>query len=152
MKKGLTVVLVIFCVIAFCTIPAAASANDAEKKTVDVVVSPFYDPIPETKASLTGTITQGETKVYSYPMPAGKTTLKVRLSWSSTTNNLGLTIISPPGVTHGEFDDYYESSTANGIIPVQFDSNNVPSGDWTFYINGKSVNGSQSFTITATYS
>jgi hypothetical protein len=149
MKKEFAVILAIFCVIAFCIAPAAATTGDSATKTVDVIVSPSYDPIPQTRASISGTITQGQTKDYDYPLPPGKTKLTVQLSWGTTSNSLGLIVITAGGSTHGEFDDYYESPIANGLVPVQFEATVLSSGTWTLTVHGISVSGSQPFTLSA---
>jgi hypothetical protein len=148
MKKELAVVLAVFCVIAFCMAPTAASAEDSVKKTDDIIISPLVIPIGEPKSSITGSIVQGQVKNYNYDVPAWSTYMYIRLSWSSTSNNLQLKFTSPTGVTYGNYDDYYESSIPNAIIPIEINSGTVlPSGLWEFQIKGKTVSGSEPFTL-----
>ncbi|MDE2518304.1 MAG: hypothetical protein O0X93_03000 [Methanocorpusculum sp.] len=150
MKKQCVVVFAIFCVIAFCMAPAAASAGDSEKKISDnIMVSPLVLPIYETKSSLTGAIVSGQTKTYTYVVPSGDTQMDVQLSWKSSSNSLALSLTSPSGRTYGEYNDNYESSTPNARIPVHLEasSGTLPSGTWTISVIGKSVSGSESFTL-----
>ncbi len=140
MKKELAVVLAVFCVIAFCMAPAAASAEDSVKKTDDIIISRLIIPIGEPKSSITGSIVQGQVKNYNYDVPAGSTYMYIRLSWSSTSNNLQLKFTSPTGVLLRIID--------SKCIPIEINSGTVlPSGLWEFQIKGKTVSGSEPFTL-----
>ncbi len=75
--------------------------------------------------------------------------MALQLSWKSTSNNLALTFTTPYGGIYGAYDDYYESSTPNARIPIHLEaaSGTLQSGAWTFDITGKSLSGSESFTL-----
>lgn len=147
MKKYLAVVFAVFCVIAFCVAPASASTGLVAKST-GMTVSPIIGDIIWPKSSNTGTVSQGTSEMFSYTIPSGSTELVVRVAWSSASNNLGLNVMLPDSSTFGEFDDYTDGS-ANGAISIQFkDTAGLQWGTWKFQVNGKSVSGSQSFTLT----
>ena len=148
MRKKLVVVLAMLCVLAFCMAPAAASSFE-KGKTVGLIISPLDDLIITTKSLMTGSISSGESTTYTYYVPTGSTNLDVQLSWNNPSNNLGLKITSPTSVTYGEFDDYYDSTTANAKITLELQagSSYLTSGTWKFIIRGKSVSGTESFNL-----
>ncbi len=147
MRKKLVVVLAMLCVLAFCMAPAAASSFDQKVNSNGMTVTPIIGNVAWPKSVSTGTVTQGQMVEYTYAMPAGSTTLMVKVEWATTSNNLGLTVVLPDS-TRYSFDDYYDSPTPNGRTAVQFQDNPLQSGTWKFHVLGKSVSGSQPFTIT----
>ncbi|MDV0441210.1 hypothetical protein [Methanorbis furvi] len=148
MRKKLVVVLALLCVLAFCMAPAAATtSSDQTTKKTGMTVTPIVGDVMWPKGSNSGTVTQGETKTYSYTVPAGSTTLSVKVVWGTTASNLGLIVQTPNSIGYGEFDDATDGST-NGSLALQFQDNPLQSGQWLFFVRGKSVTGSQSFTIT----
>ena len=150
MKKGFAFLLAIVCVIAFCMVPAAASTIDAaDTVDDDLVISALEIPVYGPKSSATGTIVQGQTKTYSYPIQPGDTQMVIQVTWGSTSNNLGLYFTSPTGTIYGEYDDYSESTTPNARISVHVESAGavLPYGTWLFDVTGKSVSGTETFTL-----
>ena len=150
MKKGFTFLLAIVCVIAFCMVPAsAATADAADTVDDDLVISALDIPVYGPKSSTTGTIINGQMKTYSYTIQPGDTQMDIQVTWSSTTNNLGLYITSPTGRIYGEYDDYYESTTPNARFGVHLESAGavLPYGKWLFDVTGKSVSGTETFTL-----
>ena len=150
MKKGLTFLLAIVCVIAFCMVPAAASTGDAaDTEDDDLVISALEIPVYGPKAAATGTIIQGQLKTYSIEVLPGDSEMDIQVTWGSTSNNLALMFTSPSGVTYGPYDDYAESSTPNARIIVHVESTvgALPLGTWLFDIDGKSVSGTETFTL-----
>ncbi|HJK15010.1 MAG TPA: hypothetical protein O0X82_02475 [Methanocorpusculum sp.] len=150
MKKGFTFLLAIVCVIAFCMVPAAASTGDAaDTEDDDLVISALEIPVYGPKAAATGTIIQGQLKTYSIEVLPGDSEMDIQVTWGSTSNNLALMFTSPSGVTYGPYDDYAESSTPNARIIVHVESTvgALPLGTWLFDIDGKSVSGTETFTL-----
>ena len=150
MKKGFAFLLAIICLIAFCMVPAsAATADAADTVDDDLVISALEIPVYGPKSSTTGTIISGERKTYSYAVPSGSKEMDIQLSWGSTSNNLGLIFTTPDGYMLGSYDDYYESSTPNARIPIHVEAavGTLQSGTWLFDIHGKSVSGSEAFTL-----
>lgn len=150
MKKGFTFLLAIVCVIAFCMVPAAASTSDAaDTEDDDLVISALEIPVYGPKAAATGTIIQGQLKTYSIEVLPGDSEMDIQVTWGSTSNNLALMFTSPSGVTYGPYDDYAESSTPNARIIVHVESTvgALPLGTWLFDIDGKSVSGTETFTL-----
>ncbi len=150
MKKGFTFLLAIVCVIAFCMVPAAAATVDAaDTVDDDLIISTLEIPVYGQKSATTGTIVQGQIKSYSYAIPAGDSEMDIQVTWGSTSNNLALTFTSPSGVIYGAYDDYSESSTPNARISVHLESTigALPVGTWIFDVRGKSVSGSETFTL-----
>lgn len=150
MKKGFTFLLAIVCVIAFCMVPAAAATADAaDTVDDDLVISALEIPVYGPKGSTPGTIVQGERKTYSFEVTPGNTKMDIQLSWGSTSNNLALMFTSPSGVTYGPYDDYAESSTPNARFTIHVESAGavLPYGTWEFDVTGKSVTGTETFTL-----
>lgn len=149
MKKGFTFLLAIVCVIAFCMVPAAASTVDAADTVDDLVISVLEIPVYGPKGSATGTIVQGQMKTYSFEVTPGDTEMDIQLSWGSTANNLALMFTSPSGVTYGAYDDYAESSIPNARFTIHVESAGavLPHGTWIFDVLGKSVTGTETFTL-----
>ena len=150
MKKGFAFLLAIVCLIAFCMVPASAATVDAaDTVDDDLVISALEIPVYGPKSSATGTIIQGQVKTYSYPIQSGDTEMDIQLSWGSTSNNLALMFTSPTGRIYGAYDDYYESSTPNARIGIHVESARavLPYGTWTFDVLGKSVSGTETFTL-----
>lgn len=148
MRRQVAVVLAMLCVLAFCIAPVTASVDLVAKQT-GMTVAPIIGDVIWPKGSNTGSVSQGGSESFSYTVSPGETVLKVKVVWGTTTNNLGLNVIIPDGTTFGEYDDYTGSSTADGAVAIQFkDSVALISGKWIFYVNGKSVSGSQPYTIT----
>ena len=150
MKKGFTFLLAIVCVIAFCMVPAAAATVDAaDTVDDDLVISALEIPVYGPKSSTTGSIVQGERKTYSYVIQPGNTVLDMQVTWGSASNNLGLYFTSPTGTIYGEYDDYYDSSTPNAQFGIHVESAGavLPAGKWLFDVVGKSVSGSETFTL-----
>ncbi len=149
MKRIFSVVAVMLCILAFCIAPAAAG-NFSTARDDGITISPLLDPFfQQTRASITGNVTEGQTRTYNYQVYSGSTILGVKVEWTNTANNLGLLVTTPRGVTYGEFDDYFESSTANGVIPLGIQAGTtLPAGIWEFDVNGISVSGTQEFTLT----
>lgn len=151
MKKGFAFLLAIVCVIAFCMVPAAASTADvADTVDDDLVISALDIPVYGPKGSTPGTIVNGQMKTYSYVVQPGETEMDIQVTWGSTSNNLALMFTSPSGVTYGAYDDYYESPTPNARIPIHVESTigALPIGTWLFDVTGKSVSGTETFTLT----
>ena len=75
--------------------------------------------------------------------------MDIQLSWGSTSNNLALMFTSPSGVTYGPYDDYAESSTPNARFTIHVESAGavLPYGTWEFDVTGKSVTGTETFTL-----
>ena len=150
MKKGFTFLLAIVCVIAFCMVPAAASTVDAaDTADDDLVISALDIPVYGPKGSATGTIVQGQMKTYSYQIQSAETEMDIQLSWGSTSNNLALMFTSPSGVIYGAYDDYYDSSIPNARFGIHVESAGavLPYGTWEFDVMGKSVTGTETFTL-----
>ncbi|HJK04642.1 MAG TPA: PPC domain-containing protein [Methanocorpusculum sp.] len=150
MKKGFTFLLAIVCVIAFCMVPAAAATGDAaDTVDDDLVISALEIPVYGQKGSATGTIVQGQMKTYSFEVTPGDTEMDIQLSWGSTSNNLALMFTSPTGRTYGAYDDYYDSATPNARFGIHVESAGavLPHGTWIFDVLGKSVTGTETFTL-----
>lgn len=150
MKKGFAFLLAIVCVIAFCMVPAAASTGDAaDTEDDDLVISALDIPVYGPKGSTPGTIVNGQMKTYSYVVQPGETEMDIQVTWGSTSNNLGLYFTSPTGTIYGEYDDYSESTTPNARISVHVESAGavLPYGTWLFDVTGKSVSGTETFTL-----
>ena len=150
MKKGFAFLLAIICLIAFCMVPASAATVDAaDTVDDDLVISALEIPVYGPKGSTPGTIVQGERKTYSYVVQPGETEMDIQVTWSSTSNNLGLYFTSPTGTIYGQYDDYAESSTPNARITVHVESAGavLPAGTWLYDIVGKSVSGTETFTL-----
>ena len=150
MKKGFTFLLAIVCVIAFCMVPAAASTVDAaDTADDDLVISALDIPVYGPKGSATGTIVQGERKTYSFAVSPGDTEMDIQLSWGSTSNNLALIFTAPDGGIYGAYDDYYDSSIPNARFGIHVESAGavLPHGTWMFDVSGKSVSGTETFTL-----
>ena len=151
MKKGFAFLLAIICMIAFCMVPASAATVDAaDTVDDDLVISALEIPVYGPKGSTPGTIVQGERKTYSYEVLPGETEMDIQVSWSSISNNLGLYFTSPTGRIYGEYDDYYDASTPNARFGIHVESAGavLPSGRWIFDVVGKSVSGTETFTLT----
>lgn len=150
MKKGFTFLLAIVCVIAFCMVPAAAATVDAaDTVDDDLIISTLEIPVYGSKGSATGTIVQGQMSSYSYAIQSGDTEMDIQLSWGSTSNNLALMFTSPTGRIYGPYDDYYESTTPNARFGIHVESAGavLPYGTWIFDVMGKSVSGTETFTL-----
>ena len=150
MKKGFAFLLAIICLIAFCMVPASAATVDAaDTVDDDLVISAQDIPVYGPKGSATGTIVQGERKTYSFEVTPGDTEMDIQLSWESTSNNLALIFTSPSGVIYGAYDDYYDSSTPNARFGIHIQSAGavLPHGTWLFDVSGRSVSGSETFTL-----
>ena len=131
-------------------VPAAASTSDAaDTEDDDLVISALEIPVYGPKAAATGTIIQGQLKTYSIEVLPGDSEMDIQVTWGSTSNNLALMFTSPSGVTYGPYDDYAESSTPNARIIVHVESTvgALPLGTWLFDIDGKSVSGTETFTL-----
>ena len=150
MKKGFTFLLAIVCVIAFCMVPAAASTIDAaDTVDDDLSISALEIPVYGPKSSTTGTIIHGQMNSYSYAVQPGDSEMDIQLSWGSTSNNLALMFTSPSGVIYGAYDDYYDSSTPNARFGIHIESTvgAMPHGTWIFDVLGKSVTGTETYTL-----
>ena len=150
MKKGFAFLLAIICLIAFCMVPASAATVDAaDTVNDDLIISALEIPVYGSKSSATGLIVSGQIKTYTYVVQPGDSEMDIQVYWGSTANNLGLYFTSPSGVTYGEYDDYYESSSPNALVSVHIESavNALPHGTWTFDVLGKTVSGSETFTL-----
>ncbi|HJK70808.1 MAG TPA: hypothetical protein O0X51_02800 [Methanocorpusculum sp.] len=150
MKKGFAFLFAIVCLIAFCMVPASAATVDAaDTVDNDLIISALDIPGYGPKGSATGTIVQGERKTYSYVVQPGETEMDIQVTWSSTSNNLGLYFTSPTGRIYGEYNDYSESPTPNARISVHVESAGavLPAGTWLFDITGKSVSGTETITL-----
>ena len=88
-------------------------------------------------------------KSYSYAIQSGDTEMDIQLSWGSTSNNLALMFTSPTGRTYGPYDDYYDASTPNARFGIHVESAGavLPYGTWIFDVMGKSVSGTETFTL-----
>ena len=75
--------------------------------------------------------------------------MEIQLSWGSTSNNLALTFTSTTGRIYGPYDDYFDYSTPNARFGIHVESAGavLPYGAWEFDILGKSVSGSETFTL-----
>ena len=150
MKKGFAFLLAIVCLIAFCMVPASAATVDAaDTVDDDLVISALEIPVYGPKSSTTGTIIQGQIKTYSFEVASGNTEMDIQLSWGSTSNNLALTFTSPTGRIYGPYDDYAESPTPNARFTIHVESAGavLPHGTWIFDVRGKSVTGTETFTL-----
>ena len=150
MKKGFAFLLAIVCVIAFCMVPAsAATVNAADTVDDDLIISALEIPVYGPKSSTTGTIIDRQMKSYSYAIQSGDTEMDIQLSWGSTSNNLALMFTSPTGRTYGPYDDYYDASTPNARFGIHVESAGavLPYGTWIFDVMGKSVSGTETFTL-----
>lgn len=150
MKKGFTFLLAIVCLIAFCMVPASAATVDAADTVEDdLVISALDIPVYGPKGSATGTIVQGERKTYSFAVLPGDTEMDIQLSWGSTSNNLALIFTTPDGGVYGAYDDYYDSSTPNARVSLHLEAavGTLYSGTWLFDVSGKSVSGTETFTL-----
>ena len=151
MKKGFAFLFAIVCLISFCMVPASAATVDAaDTVDDDLIISALDIPVYGPKGSTPGTIVAGERKAYTYVVETGELEMDIQVTWSSTSNNLALMFTSPSGVTYGPYDDYYESSTPNARIPIHVESTigGLPIGTWLFDVTGKSVSGTETFTLT----
>ena len=143
MKKGFAFLLAIM-------VPASAATVDAADTVEDeLVISALDIPVYGPKGSATGTIVQGQIKTYSFEVTPGDTEMDIQLSWGSTSNNLALTFTSPTGRIYGPYDDYAESSTPNARFTIHVESAGavLPHGTWIFDVRGKSVTGTETFTL-----
>ncbi len=129
---------------ACCVMPAGAA--DFSDNAAKYTITPWYKFTDGCKAPpLYDTITQGEWKSHSYLLPAGKTRFEIALSWGNTQNTLYMVITKPDGSSYGPYYDSFDGIT-NGVIPLAINGN-IAAGQWTIYINGASVSGTQPYTL-----
>lgn len=150
MKKGFAFLLAIVCLIAFCMVPASAATVDAaDTVDDDLVISALEIPVYGPKGSTPGTIVNGQMKTYSYVVQQGETEMDIQVTWGSTSNNLALMFTAPDGGIYGPYDDYYESSIPNARLSIHVEAatGTLLSGTWLFDVIGKSVSGTETFTL-----
>ena len=96
---------------------------------------------------ITGSVSDGGTKSYSYFIPSSAERLEISLHWNRgvSDNSLSLRMYDTSTV-YGPFYDSYEG-TINGVIPIM--SASFKKGcTWTFEVYGDDVSGTQMFTLT----
>lgn len=132
--------------LALCAIPAGAvDLPEQEEKYIIVPLDEYSTP---RAAPITGTIQQGETCVYTYQVPAGKSKLEVHLEWATgTANDLSLRICDPEQHTLGPYNDQFDGRSDHNIR-VGVSKNPLPTGEWRVEIYGNLVNGEETFTVT----
>lgn len=132
--------------LALYTVPAGAiDLPETEKKYIVVPLDEYSTP---KAAPITGTIRQGETCVYTYSVPSGKSKLEVHFEWTSgTANDLSLKIYTPADQALGSYYDEFDGQNDNKI-PVILKRDPIQRGTWTFEITGNNVNGSEAFSLT----
>lgn len=149
MRKRLQLILGISAVLLFSLcIPGSAAAMETDN--ADYAITLWDEPSELTRAApISGTVTDGEKKRFTYILNSGSSELDVVLSWDLSPNNneLALQITAPNGTTFGPYRDMYDT-TKNGRIPVRLSSSSsLPSGSWIITVIGESVIGTQSFTL-----
>ncbi|MCZ0860626.1 hypothetical protein O0S10_05190 [Methanocorpusculum sp. MG] len=133
--------------LALCALPAGAAEFPESEEKYIVVALDDYNSTPKA-APITGTIQQGETCVYTYQVPAGKSKLEVHLEWTAgTANDLSLKIYTPADQAIGSYYDGFDGQDDNKI-PVILKRDPIQTGSWTFEIVADNVNGSESFSLT----
>ena len=146
MKWRIAVICAVL-LLALCSLPAGAAELPGEGEKYIVVPLDEYSDT-QRAAPITGTIRQGETCVYTYQVPAGKTKLEVHLEWTSgTANDLILTIYTPTDQALGSYHDGFDGLDDNKI-PVILIRDPIRTGPWTFEIDADNVNGSEAFSLT----
>ncbi|MCZ9313364.1 MAG: hypothetical protein O0V67_08285 [Methanocorpusculum sp.] len=138
------------CAVILFSLCIPGSTVAMENETSDYTVTPWNDPSEMTRAApISGTVTDGEKKRFTYILNSGSSKLDVELSWSLSPNNneLALQITAPNGATFGPYHDMYDNAK-NGRIPVSLSSStSLPSGSWVITVTGESVIGTQPFTL-----
>ncbi|HJJ52901.1 MAG TPA: hypothetical protein O0X66_00130, partial [Methanocorpusculum sp.] len=123
-----------------------AGAADFSDNAAKYTITPWYKFTDSSKAPpLYDTITQGEWKSHSYLLPTGKTRIEIALSWGNTQNTLYMVITKQDGSSYGPYYDSFDGIT-NGVIPLAINGN-IAECQWTIYINGASVSGTQPYTL-----
>ena len=101
--------------------------------------------LPSVMSPMTaGTITQGETDLYSKIVPSGKTSITTDLNWGYVPDSLTLTVIAPDG-TIGPFHDADDGVTDGRIFLTFSRTGGITPGTWNFRIYGERVLGIQSY-------
>ncbi len=145
--KWKILILGVLALAALCIVPV--SAAELLDRSTNEIITPWYEYVNGPKAidPVYGSVTQGATQSITCDIPSGKTKLETVLRWGNSQNSLTLKIISPTGVVYGPYSDNFDGIT-NGVIPVRIQANSLPQGIWTFEVNGESVSGTQSFTLS----
>ena len=132
--------------LALCALPAGAAEFPESEGKYIVVALDDYNSTPKA-APITGTIQQGETCVYTYQVPAGKSKLEVHLEWTAgTANDLSLRICDPEQHTLGPYNDLFDGQSDHNIR-VSVSKNSLPTGEWRVEIYGNQVTGEETFTV-----
>jgi hypothetical protein len=92
----------------------------------------------------TGTITTGQTNLYSLVVPAGTGSLTMDLNWGYTPDSLSLAAIAPDG-TIGPYYDSSDGVTDGRIFLTISRAGGIAPGTWKFSVYGVSIQGSQSY-------
>ncbi|MCZ9313474.1 MAG: hypothetical protein O0X93_06770 [Methanocorpusculum sp.] len=133
--------------LALCALPAGAAEFPESEEKYIVVALDDYNSTPKA-APITGTIQQGETCVYTYQVPAGKSKLEVHLEWTAgTANDLSLKIYTPADQALGSYYDGFDGQDDNKVR-IGIIKNPLQNGEWTFEISGSQVSGTESFSLT----
>ena len=144
--KKIIIICAVFCMISLIS-PTAATSLHA---TTDVsVFTPWIEENGYSVKALpvTGSVSDGGTKSYSYFIPSSAERLEISLNWNRgvSDNSLSLRMYDTSTV-YGPFYDSYEG-TINGVIPIM--SASFKKGcTWTFEVYGDDVSGTQMFTLT----
>jgi hypothetical protein len=105
--------------------------------------------LPSVMSPMTaGTITQGETDLYSMIVPSGKTSITTDLNWGYVPDSLTLTVIAPDG-TLGPFHDADDGVTDGRIFLTFSRTGGIAPGTWNFKVYGESVVGTRSYNFVA---
>lgn len=94
-------------------------------------------------------IKQGKSKVHEATVPAGTTSLTLKLEWGNTQSKLSLTPYDAKGTKIGTYYDEDDSDGVNGKISLKIGSKGLESGVWKFKVKGVSVLGSEDYTFSA---
>jgi hypothetical protein len=113
---------------------AGYSASPAGNLVLPAVMSPMT----------VGTITTGQTDLYSLVVPAGTASLTMDLNWGYAPDSLSLTAIAPDG-TIGPYYDSSDGVTDGRIYLTISRAGGIAPGNWKFKVYGVSVLGSQSY-------
>lgn len=144
--KQLTIVLLIFVLVAACIVPASAYQND---ERINYKVTPWYEFNGNEKSIIIpGIVMQGRTVEHNYNVLQTTSVIDASLVWSLPPQNniLSLTIKTPTGYTIGTYYDNFEG-IQNGIIPVHINLPQLQPGNWKFQVDSVSAVSSQNYQL-----
>lgn len=131
--------------LALCTPPAGAVDLPGPEEKYIVVALDEYSTLKV--APITGTIRQGETRIYTYEVPTGKSKLEAHLEWTSgNVNDLTLKVHTPDNQNFGPYNDGLDALDDNKVR-IGIIKNPLRDGEWRFEISGNQVSGTESFSL-----